>query len=87
VITVELPVVNAAVTVIPDGRINPPPAVPPVASVVSVAHNTLTLIVIDVFPFATSTSDAPSEAHVSHEPEPFAALFHWLTESILTLLF
>tara|TARA_R110000868_G_scaffold235833_1_gene489741 strand:- start:734 stop:994 length:261 start_codon:yes stop_codon:yes gene_type:complete len=82
--TVDDPAVNAAVTVTPAASKNPPPAVPPVAVVVIVAQVKLTLIVIDVLPLQTRTSDAPRLAHVNHEPEPFAALFHWLTESILT---
>jgi hypothetical protein len=76
-----------AVMLTPADSVKPPPAVPPVAAVVSVAQVTLTLIVIAVFPLATRMSDAPSDAHVSHDPEPFAALFHWLTESMFTLEF
>jgi hypothetical protein len=81
------PAITFAVTTTPADIKNPPPAVPPFASVVSVAQVTLTFIVIDVLPLATSTSDAPRLAHVNHDPEPLAALFHWLVESMLTLLF
>jgi hypothetical protein len=79
-----VPASIVAVIVTPAALINPPPAVPPVAAVVSFAQVTLTLIVMDVLPFATRISAAPNDAHVSHDPEPFAALFHWLTESMLT---
>lgn len=78
------PATGLAVTVIPSGKMNSPPSVPPVATVVIVAHVKETLQLIDVLPFATRMSDAPRLAHVNHDPEPFAALFHWLTESILT---
>jgi len=73
-----------AVIVIPDASKKPPPAVPPVAAVVMVVQVKLTLIVIDDLLFATSTSVGSRAANVSHEPEPLAALFHRLTESILT---
>jgi hypothetical protein len=82
-----VPATIAAVIVTPGVAINPPPAVPPVAAVVIVAQVNDTLIVIDVFPLATSTSPAASEAHVSQLPLPFAASFHWLTESMLTVEF
>jgi hypothetical protein len=62
----------------------PPPAVPPVAIVVSLPQVTLTFIAMAVLPFATNISEAPRLAHVNHDPEPFAALFHWLTESMFT---
>jgi hypothetical protein len=78
----------AALIVLPPVTTNPPPAVPPFAAVVNVTCGVIsTFTAIAVFPFATSTSDAPRLAHVSQEPEPLAALFHWLTESMLTLLF
>jgi hypothetical protein len=80
----DVPEVMFAVTVIPAASKKPPLAVPPVARFVIVAHVTLTLIAIDVLPLATRTSPASREAHVNHDPEPFAALFHWLTESIFT---
>jgi hypothetical protein len=76
-----------AVTVTPAASKKPPPALPPVAAVVIVAQVNETLIVIEDLLFATRMSDASSEAHVSQEPEPFAALFHWFTESIFTLEF
>jgi hypothetical protein len=78
------PQVTFAVIVTPAGSVNPPPAVPPVARVVIVAHVNETLHAIAVLPLATRISDAASDAHVSHEPDPLAALFHWLTELMLT---
>ena len=62
--------------VTPSLAIRPPPAVPPVAMLVMVAHVTLTLIVIDVLPLQTSTSAGSREAHVSHEPAPAGSSFH-----------
>jgi len=80
-------VITFAVTVTLALSVKPPPAVPPVAAFVMVAHVNETLIAMAVLPLATRMSDAPSEAHVSHDPDPFAALFHWLTELIFTLEF
>jgi hypothetical protein len=73
---VALPDDNVAITVTPLFSTKLPPAVPPVAKFVTAAQVKFTFIAINVFPFATSTSDAPRLAHVSHEPEPLAALFH-----------
>jgi hypothetical protein len=87
VIGVTVFAVTFATMAFPASHVNVPFAVPPVAMLVIVVHVTGTLIDIPVLPFATSTSDAPRLAHVSQEPEPLAAEFHWLTESILTLLF
>jgi hypothetical protein len=84
VITLDAPARMFAVTITPAASKKLPPAVPPVATVVIVAQVTLTLIVIDVLPFATRTSAGSSDAHVNHDPEPLAALFHWLTESMFT---
>ena len=67
--------------------VHPPPTVPPVATAVSEAHTKSTLITMPVFPFSTNTSETPRLAHVSQEPDPFAVLFHWLTESIFTVEF
>jgi hypothetical protein len=67
-----------------DETTNVPPSVPPVAAVVILEHVKPTFMLILVLPFATRMSDGSSEAHVNHDPEPFAALFHWFTESMLT---
>jgi hypothetical protein len=81
-----VPASTFAVTVIPEAdSTNSPPLAPDTSNNVRICEQVNdTFIVIAVLPLATSTSPAASDAHVSQLPEPSAALFHWLTESILT---